>query len=54
MKNAFLSFCEAFWLIVIGLMMVVPACFLLALIAMWLWNAILPVLFVGFPTIGYW
>ena len=54
MKNAFLSFCEAFWLIVIGMMMVVPACFLLALIAMWLWNAILPVLFVGFPTIGYW
>ena len=54
MKNDFLSFCEAFRLIVIGTLMVVPALFLLALISMWLWNAILPVLFVGFPTIGYW
>ena len=54
MKNNFLSICEAFRLIVIGMLMVVPALFLLALIAMWLWNAILPVLFVGFPTIGYW
>ena len=54
MKNAFLSFREGVWLFIIGLMMVALACFLMALIAMWLWNVILPVLFVGFPTIGYW
>ena len=54
MKNDFLSFSEAFRLIVIGTLMVVAALFLLALISMWLWNAILPVLFDGFPTIGYW
>ena len=54
MKNIFLSFCESFWMLIIGLVMVAPAFFLLALITMWLWNAILPVLFVGFPTIGYW
>ena len=54
MKNAFLSFCEVAWLFIIGLMMVAPAFFLLALITMWLWNSILPVLFASFPTIGYW